>query len=235
MFDENIDTSGPKRLVLMRVINRRALGYAKTPVSKDTQLPVYITPETDAAIYGINLETIQSCLLSLTELSHIEIDQYPDNNLPFERRIKKDDERDYYLISVNESFFNYYKILEASTPFLNASDTTTPIEKNEAKIITKKKRKAKVFFNENTRKLTYGEKDILITGPLQIEICKQVFKSRKISVFYDDILEVVDVNKKTRSVKDSVKLINAKIKEIFGLDELLISREEEVKISKPYL
>lgn len=111
-MDYEVDLSGNKRLVLMRVINAEAKNIGESSI--------YITPIVLAHKYGINLQTIQSLLTYLDEHGYIKIEQWPNHDLTPSQRAKLDDEEDHYLISVNQSFYDYYQSLEATAIFHNA-------------------------------------------------------------------------------------------------------------------
>lgn len=103
-----IEPTDNKRLLFLRELDghRRHVGEI-----------VYITPEILEHQYGISLSTILSVLSELEELEHIQIDLKPNRTLTFEQRIRKDDEQDYYQITLLESFANYYDIVERTEPF----------------------------------------------------------------------------------------------------------------------
>lgn len=96
----DIEPTSIKRLLFLRELDahRRHVGEI-----------VYVTPEVLKQQYDIDLQTIQSVLSDLEELGHIEIEQTPNRKLTCEKKIRKDDEQDYYLITLNDSFTSYYK------------------------------------------------------------------------------------------------------------------------------
>lgn len=118
MLKYDIEPTDNKRLLFLRKLDghRRHVGEV-----------VFITPEILEHRYGISLQTILSVLSELEELSHIEIDLKPNRNLTFEQRIRKDDEQDYYQITLLESFATYYNIVEQTEPFHRVD---TPISSN---------------------------------------------------------------------------------------------------------
>lgn len=112
----DIELTNNKRLLFMRELDghRRHVGEY-----------IIITPEILDAQYGISLPTIQSVLFELEELGHIEIDQRPNRSLTFEQRIRKDDEQDYYQITLMDSFAAYFDMIEQTEPF-HRVDTPSP-------------------------------------------------------------------------------------------------------------
>lgn len=110
----DIEPTDNKRLLLLRELDahRRHVGNY-----------VYLTPQILEKEYGIDLQTLQSVLMDLEELEHIEIEQKPNRNLSYQQRLKKDDEQDYYLITLNDSFTAYYEMLEKTESFHHADAT----------------------------------------------------------------------------------------------------------------
>lgn len=114
----DIEPTENKRLLFLRELDahKRHVGEI-----------VYVTPEVLKQQYDIDLQTIQSVLSDLGELRHIEIEQTPNRKLTYEKRIRKDDEQDYYLITLNDSFTSYYEMIEQTEAFHRAdvSEPTT--------------------------------------------------------------------------------------------------------------
>lgn len=108
MLKYDIEPTDNKRLLFLRELDGHRQHVGKI---------VYITPETLDHQYGISLSTILSALSELEELGHIEIDLKPNRNLTFTQRIRKDDEQDYYQITLLESFTTYYDMIEKTEPF----------------------------------------------------------------------------------------------------------------------
>lgn len=106
-----IEPTDNKRLLLLRELeaHRQHVGNY-----------IYLTPEVLEHQYGIDLQTIQSVLMELEELEHIEIEQKPNRKLSYRDRLEKDDEQDYYIIILNESFVAYYEMLEQTESFHRA-------------------------------------------------------------------------------------------------------------------
>lgn len=114
----DIEPTSNKRLFFLRELDAHRRHVGET---------VYVTPEVLKQQYDIDLQTIQSVLSDLEELGHIEIEQTPNRKLTYEKRIKKDDEQDYYLITLNDSFTSYYEMIEQTEAFHRAdiSEPTT--------------------------------------------------------------------------------------------------------------
>lgn len=129
MLDYLVDHSENKKLVLMRFIAYEAKRYARF----GGETPVYLTPIVLWHEYGINLQIIQFVLADLEEREHIEIDQKPNRKLTEEQRLRRDDEEDYYLISVRESFYPYYEQIEATAEF-HAADKESPLKGSEGNV-----------------------------------------------------------------------------------------------------
>ena len=106
-----IEPTDNKRLLLLRELeaHRQHVGNY-----------IYLTPEVLKQEYGIDLQTIQSVLMDLEELEHIEIEQKPNRHLSYQDKLKKDDEQDYYIVILNDSFTAYYKMLEQTESFHRA-------------------------------------------------------------------------------------------------------------------
>lgn len=113
MLDYIVDHSGNKKMTLMRFIAHEAKRFG----GFSDGAGVYIFPILLFDEYRINLQTIQSVLTDLEEREHIEITMRPNHRLTDEQRLKRDDEEDYYSISVNKSFYTYYEQLEATAEF----------------------------------------------------------------------------------------------------------------------
>lgn len=93
----------------------------------------------------------------------------------------------------------------------------------------------KINYDKVAEQLIYGLKKLRISGALNCELCRQVFKNRKKPVPYNDILDAVDENKHSRAVYDSILRINDKIEAKFDISNVLESKDEKVRIRKKYL
>lgn len=113
----DIEPTNNKRLLFLRELNAH---------NQHVGNMVWVTPETLEQQYSIDLQTIQSVLADLEERGHIEIEQVPNHNLTHAQRVRKDDEQDYYLIILNDSFTAYYDILEQTESFHRADTASTP-------------------------------------------------------------------------------------------------------------
>lgn len=205
----------------MRFINHWANNVADSAI--------YITPDIMRSTYEIDLQTIQSVLAELEEHEHIEVLQKPNHRLTAAQRARRDDEEDYYLVAISESFADFYKSVEQAEPFHRADvikPKPAPADPN-----------AKVKYDSHAQQLIYGEAVLPIKGALKQEVCKRVFKNRKTAVNYNDILDTVDFNKQSRAVYDAVRAINEQAKTTLGLEDVLepIPSKEKVRISKNYL
>src|ERR1700741_518454 len=98
MVGYEIEPTDNKRLLFLRDLNGHKQHVGEV---------IYVVPETLERQYGIDLQTIQSVLSDLEERGHIEIEQKPNHKLSYEQRLRKDDEQDYYLITLNDSFTAY--------------------------------------------------------------------------------------------------------------------------------
>jgi hypothetical protein len=121
MIAYDIEPTDNKRLLLLRELDAHRQHVGEI---------IYVTPETLERQYGIDLQTIQSVLSDLEELGHIEIEQTPNRKLTYAQKVRKDDEQDYYLVTLKDSFANYYEMLEQTEKFhranLSGSATSPP-------------------------------------------------------------------------------------------------------------
>lgn len=221
-FDFKIDTTGPKELVLIRFIN----AWARSRGGEY----VFITPDIEEQLYGITLKTIQATLTELSELEHIEIEQRPNHKLTDAQRERRDDEEDYYLISVNDSFYSYYESFERTAALLK-SDTAHALLTPTLALASD----TKIRYDKANRSLTYAGLSLQINGVLRQEVCRCVFKNRRVAALYNDILDNVDPNKQSRAVYDAMIAINKSIEQAFGLPNVLVQQNESIRISKKYL
>lgn len=117
-LDYEVDQSGNKRIVFLRAI----IQDAKSDL-------VYIVPTMLAATLRIPIEVIESVLAYLEGHEYIEIDERPNHRLTATQRMRRDDEQDYYVVTLNKEFFVFYDKVEEIAPFLNANaDITKPEE-----------------------------------------------------------------------------------------------------------
>jgi len=117
----DIEPTDNKRLLFLRELDahRQKVGEI-----------VYVTPEVLERQYGIDLQTIQSVLADLEERGYIEIELKPNHKLTYEQRLRKDDEQDYYLVTLGDGFAAYYDMLEETEAFhradVSSSSSVTP-------------------------------------------------------------------------------------------------------------
>jgi hypothetical protein len=221
-FMLDFNQKGPEELVLLRLIKAFADKYGCSNI--------YLVPAFEKKNYGIRLKTIQATLADLEEHEHIVINQKPNHNLSDNSRAKRDDEEDYYLITVKSSFYKYHKSLEDAADLFEVETS-----KVEHESLANTKATLKIKYDEKQELLTYHDLILPVDGVLQREVCKQVFKRRNKSVLYNDILDRVDENKQSRAVYDAVRIINRKIKQSFNICDVLIQKGEKVRIDKIYL
>lgn len=112
----DIEPTENKRLLFLRELEAHRQNVGEI---------IYVNPETLEYQYGIDLQTIQSVLSDLEERGHIEIEQKPNHKLTYVQKLRKDDEQDYYLVTLNDSFTRYYDMLEQTESFHRA-DTASP-------------------------------------------------------------------------------------------------------------
>lgn len=123
MFDIEVDPSTNSRLMFMR--------YLKANSDEFGESALYVTPTVLARDYSIILSDIQAVLTLLENLGHIEITQKPNYRLTDRQRAKRDDEEDYYVISLSPSFNDYYSSIETASTFYIADEV--PITGNGIK------------------------------------------------------------------------------------------------------
>lgn len=118
----DVEPTDNKRLLFLRELDahRRNVGEI-----------IYVTPETLEHQYGIDLQTVQSVLSDLEEKEHIEIEQKPNHKLTYAQKVSKDDEQDYYLVTLNDSFIAYYDMLEQTESFHRADTTNPPARQSD--------------------------------------------------------------------------------------------------------
>lgn len=117
-----IEPTDNKRLLFLRYLNGHKQHVGEV---------VYVVPETLERQYGIDLQTIQSVLSDLEEREYVEIELKPNHKLSYEQRLRKDDEQDYYLINLNDSFTAYYDMLEQTESFHRADTASPPASKDD--------------------------------------------------------------------------------------------------------
>lgn len=215
-FDYEIDTNGTQRMVLLRIIYAWLINVSNE---------VYLTPTVEKIEHGIELGTFYSVLYELQGRELISITFEPNLTMTDEQRARKDDEQDYFHFTVLNGFKEYYL----------AVDTSSQYHDKELDNELVKKPPLKVRYDKTAQTLAYGDEIIRITGKIQHEICKQVFKNRKNSIPYDSILDEIDENKSSKTVYDAIILLNKKMQENFGLEKVLKIHKETVAISKNYL
>jgi len=106
MYD--ITRSGSMQLDMLRI------------VAFEADKAGYIFPDAIKHDFGINLQVIQFVLQDLVERGHIRIIMSPNRKLTDKDRARMDDEQDYYMIDVEDSFADYYKMVEQTETFHNA-------------------------------------------------------------------------------------------------------------------
>lgn len=215
-FDYEIDTNGTQHMVLLRII----YGWLVNVGSE-----VYLTPWVEKIEHGIELGTFYSVLHELQGRGLIDITFEPNLTLTDAQRARKDDEQDYFNFTILDGFKEYYSAVETSSHFHDKELSEDLIEKPPLK----------VRYDKVARNLTYDDKSIHLTGKYQPEICKQVFKNRKLKVNYDDIISAVDENTPSKPIYDAILSLNKKMYDIFGLKEVLHNHKEIVAISKKYI
>lgn len=119
MFDVEIDLSSNKRLLFMRYLE----GESKQRGGTDY---VYLMPLYVGSRHGINSQTIHAVLTLLENLEHIEIEQKPNYTLPEHVRERREDEEDYYILTLKPSFFEYLKAVEMAASFYVADQIIAP-------------------------------------------------------------------------------------------------------------
>lgn len=123
-FDYEVDQSGNKRIVFLRAIIEDSKKLNNSNL-------IYINPTVFAATLRIPLEVIESVLAFLEGHGYIEIDERPNHRLTATQRAHRDDEEDYYVVTLNDEFFAFYNKVEEVAPFLNANADIAKLEKEQ--------------------------------------------------------------------------------------------------------
>lgn len=122
MIAYDIEPTDNKRLLFLRYLNGHKQHVGEV---------VYVVPETLEHQYGIDLQTIQSVLSDLEERGYIEIELKPNHKLSYEQKLRKDDEQDYYLITLKDNFTDYYDMLEQTKSFHRADSASPLVRKSD--------------------------------------------------------------------------------------------------------
>lgn len=121
-MDFLVDHSDHENLQLLRYMVQE---------SKGTPGCIYLFPINLQRLNGISLRTIRAVLDELREKEHIEVITWPDHKMSEAKRIRSDDEGDYYYVELFDSFFSFTESIMTAADFFATERYKPNIAANE--------------------------------------------------------------------------------------------------------